>query len=898
MITMLSTAYPRSGRLTEHMADAAYRRGPSFADQLPWVAFQSDSQTLLLEDGRSVAAVYDIRPVGTEGCSAQRLTEIRDIVQDALQDSLDERELHPWVVQFYCQNEDDLSDYQQRLREYVTPAARESAFTEAWLAQMSAHLAGITRPGGVFVDEVVTRTPWRGQRRRTRMVIYRQNSVAVRGEATPEQALNDVCERLVSALAGAGLAACRQDKGQVQRWLVRWFNPAPPVEDRQAFYASVAQDDETDESTVPLLTDFAESLLFSEPVSDSERGLWLLDGRPHKVVMVDRLRKAPGPGHLTAEQRRGKALNAVFDLLPDNTVMALTMVVYPQDLLEAHLGRLSGRAIGENTESEYTRRDCQEVKGWLKDGHKLYRSALAFYLSADDAPALSQQSRALCSVLLNAGLVPVQEGDEVAPLASWLRWLPANFDPSRDKRHLYTRFTFVQHIAGLLPVFGRETGTGHPGISYFNRGGEPLDFDPLNKADRTKNAHLLLLGPTGAGKSATLNGKIAQLMALHRPRLFIIEAGNSFGLMTDYAKRYGLTVNKVSLKPGSGVTLPLFADAWRLLDAAVSAEIPEEEDNAEQEGDDQRDILGEMEITARLMITGGEAREDARLTRPDRSMIRQAIIDAATVCHNADRQTLTQDVRDALFARTEDTALPENRRNRAYEMAESMNMFCSGFEGELFNREGQAWPEADITLVDLATFAREGYEAQLAISYISLINHINNIGERDQHLERPIVNITDESHIITVNPLLARFLTKGSKMWRKLGIWLWLATQNLSDFPDEAKKLLNMIEWWELLVMPPEEVAQVERFKTLSEAQKQLLLSANKAPDKYTEGVVLSGKVEALFRVVPPSLYLALGMTEKHEKAERARLMRQHDISELDAAILVAQRLDRQRGLN
>lgn len=898
MVTLTTAARLRTGRLTERMADAAYLRGPSpsFADQLPWVAFQSDSQTLLLEDGRSVAAVYDIRPVGTEGRSAQRLTEIRDIVQDALQDSLDEREQHPWVVQFFCQNEDDLSDYQQRLREYVAPAAQGTDFTEAWLAQMDAHLTGITRPGGVFMDEVVTRTPWRGQRRRTRMVIYRQNPVAVRGEPTPEQALSDVCERLVSALAGAGLTACRQNREQVQRWLVRWFNPAPQVADRQAFYTSVTQEEHSEENSAPVLTDFAESLLFSEPVSDSERGLWYLDNRPHKVVMVERLRKAPGPGHLTGEQRRGKALNAVFDLLPDNTIMALTMVVYPQDLLEAHLARLSGRAIGENTESEYTRRDCQDVKNWLKDGHKLYRSALAFYLSAENVSTLNQQSRGLCSVLLNAGLVPVQEGDEVAPLASWLRWLPANFDPSRDRRQLYTRFTFVQHIAGLLPVFGRETGTGHPGISYFNRGGEPLDFDPLNKADRTKNAHLLLLGPTGAGKSATLNGKIAQLMALHRPRLFIIEAGNSFGLMADYAGRHGLTVNKVSLKPGSGVTLPLFAEAWKLVEEAATAELPEDEDTG-AEGDDQRDILGEMEITARLMITGGEAKEDARLTRPDRAMIRQAIIDAATVCNRGGRQTLTQDVRDALFALAKENTLPENRRTRAYEMAESMNLFCSGFEGELFNREGEAWPEADITLVDLATFAREGYEAQLAISYISLINHINNIGERDQHLERPIVNITDESHIITVNPLLARFLTKGSKMWRKLGIWLWLATQNLSDFPDEAKKLLNMIEWWELLVMPPEEVAQVERFKSLSEAQRQLLLSANKAPDKYTEGVVLSGKVEALFRVVPPSLCLALGMTEKQEKAERAALMREHNISELDAAILVAQRLDRQRGL-
>ena len=55
--------------------------------------------------------------------------------------------------------------------------------------------------------------------------------------------------------------------------------------------------------------------------------------------------------------------------------------------------------------------------------------------------------------------------------------------------------------------------------------------------------------------------------------------------------------------------------------------------------------------------------------------------------------------------------------------------------------------------------------------------------------------------------------------------------------------------------------------------------------------------MEALFRVVPPGLYLALGMTEKHEKAERAQLMREYGISELDAAIRVAREIDRKRGL-
>jgi hypothetical protein len=61
------------------------------------------------------------------------------------------------------------------------------------------------------------------------------------------------------------------------------------------------------------------------------------------------------------------------------------------------------------------------------------------------------------------------------------------------------------------------------------------------------------------------------------------------------------------------------------------------------------------------------------------------------------------------------SAMPSARR-KAAEMAESLGMFtqAGSFEAELFNREGELWPEADVTLVDLGHLAREGYEAQMA----------------------------------------------------------------------------------------------------------------------------------------------------------------------------------------
>ena len=65
---------------------------------------------------------------------------------------------------------------------------------------------------------------------------------------------------------------------------------------------------------------------------------------------------------------------------------------------------------------------------------------------------------------------------------------------------------------------------------------------------------------------------------------------------------------------------------------------------------------------------------------------------------------------------------------------------------------------------------------------------------------------------------------------------------------------------------------------------------------KYVEGVVLSDNLEALFRNVPPPLSLALAMTEKHEKAERADIMRERNCNELEAAHVVADRIATYRG--
>src|SRR5690606_37597147 len=88
---------------TDH--EALYAVGPSFVDRLPWVEYLPESQSMLLEDGQSVAAFFELQPIGTEGRELAWLWQARDALENALQDAFDELDENPWVLQFYAQDE-------------------------------------------------------------------------------------------------------------------------------------------------------------------------------------------------------------------------------------------------------------------------------------------------------------------------------------------------------------------------------------------------------------------------------------------------------------------------------------------------------------------------------------------------------------------------------------------------------------------------------------------------------------------------------------------------------------------------------------------------------------------------------------------------------------------------
>ncbi|MGH8514509.1 MAG: conjugative transfer ATPase, partial [Gammaproteobacteria bacterium] len=278
-----------------------------------------------------------------------------------------------------------------------------------------------------------------------------------------------------------------------------------------------------------------------------------------------------------------------------------------------------------------------------------------------------------------------------------------------------------------------------------------------------------------------------------------------------------------------------------------------------------------------------------RLSRAGRLILRKAILKAAEDAKRDGRtQVLTRDVAQAL------RTLPDieaHRKLEAEDMAEGLDLFCTGIQGHFFNREGRPWPAADVTVLELGLLAREGYEDSLAVAYTSIMSHIQDFVERHQREGRPTIVVNDEAHLITIHPLLAPYTAKAIRLWRKYGAWYWAITHSLEDFPESARRMLNMMEWWLCLAMESDEAEQVGRFRELTPAQRAMLLATRKEPGKYTEGAILGAHFQALLRIIPPPLALALAMTEPEEKAERARIRRKKQCTELEAAYEIAERL-------
>jgi conjugative transfer ATPase len=388
---------------------------------------------------------------------------------------------------------------------------------------------------------------------------------------------------LTATFQEAGVAVRRCNGQDLYEWLLPFFNRKPgfaadagqllrlaPYPDDDAGLGQTAGTDGPDDPGVaPIFGwDLSEQLNYSEPKSDLNKGTFAFDGVPVCALVLQSMRREPGIGHFSAELASGKENFARFDRLPPGSMLSITVTIRQQHLVERHVERIHDASRAKNALAQEAHGECEQVLARMIAGDKLLPMFLTLYVTGESQERLEAAISEVNALLTSTRLRFIDPKEDLAPLDAFLRGLPFNYDSAFDEKHLKrSRLTFASQIAELLPVYGRSKGSPHPTMWFWNRSGEPLWLDPLNKLDRCKNAHMLVLGPTGAGKSATLNYLAMMALTIHRPRLVIVDAGNSFGLLVQWCKSMGLSTYSANLSAGDAeVSLPPFVHACRLLE--------------------------------------------------------------------------------------------------------------------------------------------------------------------------------------------------------------------------------------------------------------------------------------------------------------------------------------------
>ena len=534
----------------------------SFADLLfPKAALGRG--VVLMKDLCSVGCLFEVVPAQTESRPAEFLEELHRRLMPLLRDAFPQDEHSPWIMQFFVQDRYRLDDCMSQLKQYIEPEVRASEYSRHWLENLRAHFRDACDESGFFVDPV-DRIVWKGRSRSIRLCIWR---IADPDSVPNTQSLDEVCERLSHSLAQVGIRLLARDADDLCRWLGSWFGPPEAAEPGA----------EEPLATTPLallgeavLGDIAHrALRYGAPWSAADRGCWYFQGRPHRFLTVNALLSEPEFGHLTAERTLGPRKQALWDRMPEGAVWTMAVAFAPQDNILEQVARVRRNSVGSDPQAMAVRALADTAAQQVSEGNLILPVFSGVFVSADDDEALERRVTELSAVLGAHGIALIPPKDDPLAQDSYVRALPFNFNPEQDRRFYMrrSRLWFADHMVRCLPLCGRSSGTRHPGVLAWNRGAEPLSFDPLNRMDRTKNAHMFVFGPTGSGKTAFLINTLLHAMAVHRPRLYLITALPTFGLLAEHFASKGLAVHHVH---GDRTSIPPFAEARLLLDDEAS----------------------------------------------------------------------------------------------------------------------------------------------------------------------------------------------------------------------------------------------------------------------------------------------------------------------------------------
>jgi len=207
-------------------------------------------------------------------------------------------------------------------------------------------------------------------------------------------------------------------------------------------------------------------------------------------------------------------------------------------VLDARIDAIKASAQqSTSSEAAYTLEQADTAKlECLRNGQRIFYAQIGAFISAPDYNTLLDRTLVAGDTLLKTNCLSfIRPEDDLVSQDSFVRALPFVYDFRHDRKSaLRARMTYLSQLSSVLPFFG--SGRGSDNLCYlgYKRSGEPFMCNPFLKSDRSRVAHQMVFGPTGAGKSATMISMALMSMAVNAPRQFVLDKGNSFGLLADY----------------------------------------------------------------------------------------------------------------------------------------------------------------------------------------------------------------------------------------------------------------------------------------------------------------------------------------------------------------------------
>lgn len=904
-----------------------YRVSPSISSAFNWAFYDSEQKIMEFSDGKSIGTVYELSAIPTEGENADFIKDLRLQFSEIFSDVFPRYDdiACPWIVSFYVSDDIGLDEAFETMELYVDDRAKQQPYTKLYLNWWQRHCEALSSENGLFVDPL-TGLPAKGCTRRLRLVIYRNltKKAVFSGAKNVYEELENVCIGLESHFKTVGLKFNRYDERLFHRWMTKWLSPKPTGFTNTNEYLKANPLPKEQEKT--LTFDLTQEVFHSTPVSDDEEGTWAFDGVLHKYIPILGFRRLPKDGVLTAEHKDGHgtkaSYTAAFDKFPEGSVFVMTVVLQNEEQIAKKVERIENRAKKSvTTDAEVAVEEAAVIKLMINEKNYLFPTAMGLYVKAENKNTLRLTVAQSFQLLNSLGFNPLKTNKDLVGTDTYLRFLPFNYNYEYDKRSLFrSRLCSLKQIASTFPAYGRTQGTGHPGYSAFNRQMEMVMFDIIR--DRVNNAHVLTFGTTGSGKSAFNISMLMQMMAMKFPRMVFVDAGASLRQMVNLWKFMGINTNIIdiqivnrppdySLNPFRQTKAMLsqiqkmeklkksLADYEVELEQKIGAMVEAATEEELHEDFGERDYLVDFVASAILMITGADKKELDALTRQDRYFILEGLkLGAKTAIASGYNEMIPSDLADAFkYLATEserEEGVSAGEKAKRYSSLEhGLRTFIEApLNAMYFDQRGKALPDADVTWLELGIFKddREENEAPRALVFITMMNNTMTLADKYKDEGRPTIFFGDECHIVTKKTITAASVVQCAKMSRKVNLWIWLATQNVKDFPDDAKKIVSMMEYLFILYCDVKEREDILRFRELTVGQQQMVGSLKKEKGKYMENVLICNLGSYLFRNIPPREVLALAGTDGEENHLRGQLSEEFQCSEVEASLLMAQK--------